>query len=341
MPDRTPSAPLKTSWNTTRRQWLLAACGGLAGAMQAPQVRAQTQTPSAPAPAASRPPRIVVSFSILADIVRSVAPADAQVDSLVGPDADAHVFEPSPVHGKRLAAADLVVVNGLGFEGWITRLVKVSGYKGPLVEAARGVQTLRATEADGHDHAHAHDPAHGAGGAVDPHAWQDPRQVVRYVANLGEAFIQRWPERRAEIEQRVRQQTAALQALDAALRQRLAAIAPGQRRVITSHDAFGYLGRAYQIQFLAPQGWATHSEPSAAAVARLIRQIKARQARALFVENISDRRMIDRIAQEAKVGVGGALYSDALSAPGGPADSYERLMRHNVESIARALEQAR
>ncbi|MFM2404300.1 MAG: hypothetical protein RL223_2180 [Pseudomonadota bacterium] len=329
MPDRTPSAPLKTSWNTTRRQWLLAACGGLAGAMQA-----QAQAPA-------RPPRIVVSFSILADIVRSVAPADAQVDSLVGPDADAHVFEPSPVHGKRLAAADLVVVNGLGFEGWITRLVKVSGYKGPLVEAARGVQTLRATEADGHDHAHAHDPAHGAGGAVDPHAWQDPRQVVRYVANLGEAFIQRWPERRAEIEQRVRQQTAALQALDAALRQRLAAIAPGQRRVITSHDAFGYLGRAYQIQFLAPQGWATHSEPSAAAVARLIRQIKARQARALFVENISDRRMIDRIAQEAKVGVGGALYSDALSAPGGPADSYERLMRHNVESIARALEQAR
>jgi zinc/manganese transport system substrate-binding protein len=331
MPDRTPSAPLKTSWNTTRRQWLLAACGGLAGAMQA----------QAQAPAVSRPPRIVVSFSILADIVRGVAPADAQVDSLVGPDADAHVFEPSPVHGKRLAAADLVVVNGLGFEGWITRLVKVSGYKGPLVEAARGVQTLRATEADGHDHAHDHDPAHGAGGAVDPHAWQDPRQVVRYVANLGEAFIQRWPERRAEIEQRVRQQTAALQALDAALRQRLAAIAPGQRRVITSHDAFGYLGRAYQIQFLAPQGWATHSEPSAAAVARLIRQIKARQARALFVENISDRRMIDRIAQEAKVGVGGALYSDALSAPGGPADSYERLMRHNVESIARALEQAR
>lgn len=331
MPDRTPSAPLKTFWNTSRRQWLLAACGGLAGAMQA----------QAQVPAASRPPRIVVSFSILADIVRSVAPADAQVDSLVGPDADAHVFEPSPVHGKRLAAADLVVVNGLGFEGWITRLVKVSGYKGPLVEAARGVQTLRATEADGHDHAHAHDPAHGAGGAVDPHAWQDPRQVVRYVANLGEAFIQRWPERRAEIEQRVRQQTAALQALDAALRQRLAAIAPGQRRVITSHDAFGYLGRAYQIQFLAPQGWATHSEPSAAAVARLIRQIKARQARALFVENISDRRMIDRIAQEAKVGVGGALYSDALSAPGGPADSYERLMRHNVESIARALEQAR
>ncbi len=331
MPDRTPSAPLKTSWNTSRRQWLLAACGGLAGAMQA----------QAQAPAAARPPRIVVSFSILADIVRSVAPADAQVDSLVGPDADAHVFEPSPVHGKRLAAADLVVVNGLGFEGWITRLVKVSGYKGPLVEAARGVQTLRATEADGHDHAHDHDPAHGAGGAVDPHAWQDPRQVVRYVANLGEAFIQRWPERRAEIEQRVRQQTAALQALDAALRQRLAAIAPGQRRVITSHDAFGYLGRAYQIQFLAPQGWATHSEPSAAAVARLIRQIKTRQARALFVENISDRRMIDRIAQEAKVGVGGALYSDALSAPGGPADSYERLMRHNVESIARALEQAR
>ncbi|MEN9891686.1 MAG: hypothetical protein RLY78_1981 [Pseudomonadota bacterium] len=335
MPDRTPSAPLKTSWNTSRRQWLLAACGGLAGAMQA-QAQAQAQ-----APAVSRPPRIVVSFSILADIVRSVAPADAVIDTLVGPDADAHVFEPSPVHGKRLAAADLVVVNGLGFEGWITRLVKVSGYKGPLVEAARGVQTLRATEADGHDHAHDHDPAHGAGGAVDPHAWQDPRQVVRYVANLGEAFIQRWPERRAEIEQRVRQQTAALQALDAALRQRLAAIAPGQRRVITSHDAFGYLGRAYQIQFLAPQGWATHSEPSAAAVARLIRQIKARQARALFVENISDRRMIDRIAQEAKVGVGGALYSDALSAPGGPADSYERLMRHNVESIARALEQAR
>lgn len=273
-----------------------------------------------PSSAQTQAARVVASFSILADMAREIAPPGVQVASLVGPDSDAHVYEPSPADGRRLAQADLVLVNGLGFEGWIDRMVKVSGYRGPVVVASQGVPPRRG----GH-----HD--------VDPHAWQDLSLARRYVANLGAAFARRWPERREEIERRSADYTARIDRLDAQVRAQLAAIPRVQRRVITSHDAFGYFGAAYGVDFLAPQGWATHSEPSAAAVARLIRQIREAGVRAVFLENISDPRLVERVAREGGVRVGGTLYSDALSRPGGPAESYLKLFEHNASSLARAL----
>jgi zinc/manganese transport system substrate-binding protein len=295
-----------------RRRWLQAG----AALAAAPSLNALAQ---ATTPAANAAPRIVASFSLLADMARELAPANAQVHALVGPDADAHVFEPSPADGRRLAQADLVVLNGLGFEGWITRLVKVSGFKGPQVVASQGVK------------------ARTADGAPDPHAWQDLALAQQYVANLSAAFIARWPAQQAEIEQRRQAYLGRLQALDQQVRQWLDAVPRAQRRVITSHDAFGYFGAAYGVDFLAPQAWNTHSEPSAAAVARLIRQIRQQGAKALFVENISDPRLIQRIASEAGVKVGGTLYSDALSGPNGPASTYLKLFEHNARSLAEAL----
>lgn len=265
-------------------------------------------------------PRVVASFSILADMARELAPPGVQVTALVGPDSDAHVYEPSPADGRRLAQADLVLVNGLGFEGWIDRMVTVSGYRGPVAVASQGIP-----------------PRSGGHHDTDPHAWQDLSLGRRYVANISAAFAQRWPERRDEIGRRSADYTARIDQLDAQVRARLGAVPRAQRRVITSHDAFGYFGAAYGVDFLAPQGWNTHSEPSAAAVARLIRQIRQEGVRAVFIENISDPRLIERVAREGGVRVGGILYSDALSRPGGPADSYLKLFEHNASSLARAL----
>ncbi len=272
-----------------------------------------------PLRAAPEVPRVVASFSILADMARELVPAGFEVSPLVGPDADAHVFEPRPADGRRLAQAGLVLVNGLGFEGWIDRLVAVSGYRGPVVVASRGVATRQ------------------AGSSVDPHAWQDLALARRYVDNLAEALAARWPAQAAEIQARRADYQARLQALDAQVRARLGAVPRAQRRVISSHDAFGYFGAAYGVDFLAPQGWSTHSEPSAAAVARLLRQIREQGVRALFVENISDPRLIERIAREGGVKVGGTLYSDALSGPAGPASSYLKMFEHNARALADAL----
>lgn len=266
-------------------------------------------------------PRIVASFSILADMAREIAPAGAQVTALVGPDADAHVYEPSPADGKRLAQADLVLINGLGFEGWIERMVKVSGYRGTVAVVSQGIQP----RAGGH-----HD--------VDPHAWQDLSLARRYASNISAAFTQRWPQQRDEIARRSADYVRRIDGLDRQVREWLGAVPRTQRRVITSHDAFGYFGAAYGVDFLAPQAWNTHSEPSAAAVARLIRQIKQDGVRAIFIENISDPRLVERIAREGGVRIGGTLYSDALSKPEGPAPTYLRLIEHNARSLAAALQ---
>lgn len=276
-------------------------------------------TASGPAGAADPTARIVASFSLLADIVRELAPTGSDVQSLVGPDADAHVFQPRPAHGRLLSQADLIVVNGLGFEGWIDRLVKSSGTRGRVVVASEGLTPRR------------------DGKSPDPHAWQSLAHARRYVANIAAALAARWPAAADDVMQRREAYLARLDALDRQLRGRLDAVPRAQRRVLTSHDAFGYLGEAYGIDFIAPQGWSTASEPSAAAVGRLVRQIREQQVRAVFVENISDRRLVDRIAHETGARVGGTLYSDALSAAGGPAATYLKLYEHNVTSIADAL----
>lgn len=265
------------------------------------------------------PARVVASFSLLADMLRQLLPVDVEVQTLVGPDGDAHAFEPTPADARRLVQASLVVVNGLGFEGWMSRLVQASGYRGTVVVAAQQVQVRR------------------VGPAADPHAWQDVGQALRYVAHLAAALVERWPGHATVIRQRAAAYTGQLQQLDADIRRWLAPVPREQRRVVTSHDAFGYFGAAYGVDFLAAQGWNAQAEPSAAAVARLQQQVRLQGVRALFLENMSDPRLVQRIAADSGVRVGGTLYADALSRPGGPADSYLRLMDHNARTIVAAL----
>lgn len=289
--------------------------GLLAGAWAPASVLARG-APSSPSPS---PLRVVASFSILADIARNVAGESAVVHALVGADADAHVFEPSPADARRVAEAELVVVNGLGFEGWLDRLVRASGYRGPVVVASRGVTPRR------------------IGAQVDPHAWQDLTQARRYAATIGAALAAARPAAGNAVLRRTADYDARLAALDAEIRARFDVMPRARRRVITSHDAFGYFGAAYGIDFFAPQGMSTDSEASAAAVARLADEVKRRGVSAVFVENISDPRLVERLAKEGGATVGGKLYSDALSRPGAAADTYLKLFAHNARTIAAAL----
>ncbi len=283
------------------------------------------------APVVAQPLPVVTSFSILADLVKVIGGSHVEVTSLVGPNADAHVFDPTPADAKRLADAKLVVINGLGFEGWMDRLIKSSGYRGSVTVASRGVKTIQ--EAAGHGHQHGHSHSH----AADPHAWQNPLNVKQYVQNIRLALAAAKPAAAQEFEQRAQAYSRDLDALDQSIRERLKPIPVAQRRIVTSHDAFGYFAAAYNVKFYPLQGLSTGSEPSAADVVRIIDQIKKNKVTAIFVENISDARVLERITKESGALIGGTLYADALSEPGTAVDTYLKLIEHNAATMIKGL----
>ena len=282
--------------------------------MQKPLIPLLLALLSTPALADKLP--VLASFSIMADLVQEVGGERVTVSSLVGPDQDAHVFQPAPQDVKKLAAAKVFVVNGLGFEGWLNRLSKSSGFKGQTVVASQGVKPLTLAE-DDHDHGHDHGHA-----SQDPHAWHNPQNVKLYVRNISAALSQADPAGKDYYSQRAQAYSQQLEQLDADARQRFAAIPASQRKVLTSHDAFAYLAQRYQIRFLSPQGVSTEAEASAKGVAKLVRQVKSEKIRAVFMENMSDKRLLEQLSREAGVQIGGKLYADALSPANGPAASY-------------------
>lgn len=276
---------------------------------------------------------VVATFSILGDFVANVGGGRIALKVLVGPDSDAHVFAPSPADAKALAAAKLVFVNGLGFEGWMTRLVKASGSTAPLVTATKGIAPRKLPADERHDHGH----DHGHDDAADPHAWQSVANAKVYVANIRDALSKADPAGRETYDSNAAAYLAKLDALEAEIRTALTRIAPERRRIITTHDAFGYFGAAYGVAFIAPQGVSTEAEASARDVARIVRQIRKEKVPAVFLENVTDPRLVKRIADETGAKIGGTLYSDALTAAGGAAPTYLELMRHNVGTLAAAL----
>jgi zinc/manganese transport system substrate-binding protein len=283
--------------------------------------------------------KVIASFSILADMVREVSGDRAEVAALVGPDTDVHAFQPSPAEAKTLAEAQLVVINGLGFEGGLDRLIRASGYRGPIVTASEGVKALPARRRHDHGRDAGRQPSREAArrSAPDPHAWQDLRNGQIYVENIVEALIRQLPMHADELRTNGRNYVARLQELDRFVRRGIAAIPPEKRQVITSHDAFSYFEAAYEVRFIAAAGVSTEAEPSPRAVARLIDQIKKEKTKAIFVENLGDPRLIRRIADDAGGHVGGKLYSDALSGPGGEASTYEKMFRYNVTKLIEGM----
>lgn len=288
-----------------------------------------------PTSAADRLP-VVASFSILGDMVGRIGGDRVAVTTLVGPDGDAHVYEPTPDDVKAVAAAKLLVVNGLGFEGWMDRLAEASGYSGPVTVASHGVTAREMAEEDEGGHAEADHADHDHHG-TDPHAWQDVANAVIYVKNIAAGLDTADPEGKATYDANAAAYVAELEALDAEVRTAMAALPAERRKIITSHDAFGYFGAAYGLTLLAPEGVSTESEASATDVARIIRQIRDDAIPAIFVENIKDRRLVDQIAAETQAVVGGELYTDALSTKDGPAPTYVEMVRHNIRTLTEAL----
>ena len=311
--------------------------------------------------------KVIATFSILGDIVANVGGDRVEVTTLVGPDGDAHVFQPSPADAEAVAGAQVIVANGLGFEGWMDRLVEASGTKATVITAAEGVTPIafgeeehghehaegeehdhdhrhEHAEGEGHDHDHAkeegHDHAYDHGhdhGEFDPHAWQSVTNVALYVGAIERGLAATDPEGAETYKANAAAYLAELDALDAEIRAAVAVLPEDRRTVVTSHDAFGYFAADYGLTFVAPQGVSTEAEASAQDVAALINQIKDAGIAAVFVENIADRRLLDQIASETGARIGGTLYSDALSGPEGPAATYLTMMRHNLGQLTAAL----
>ena len=277
-----------------------------------------------PAHAASPEPfRVVTSISILGDMIGKVGGNHVATTVLIGPDADAHAFEPTPAAAKALAQADLVVANGLGLEGWLDRLIAAAGYRGKVVVASDGVKT-REFDEEGRT-------------VTDPHAWQDLANGRRYVQNIEQALATADPAHAKEYTAGAHAYLEQLAATDAWVRSELDKVPPAERKVVSSHDAFGYFAAAYDVEFVAPQGISEDAEPSAADMKRLIDEIRDEHIKVLFLENALSPRLIEQIGRETGATVGGTLYADALSPPGGPADSYLGMFRHNVPLLRDAM----
>ncbi len=266
--------------------------------------------------------QVITSFSILADITQQIGGDYIELRNLVGADADAHVYAPSTEDAKAVLDADLIIANGLGFEPWLDRLIASSDAAGTRIDASAGVLPLMLDE-DGEK-------------VPDPHAWQNLANAEIYVRNITKALSQIDPTNAALYAYRSEAYISQIRALLSEARAGLGQLPQAQRTIITSHDAFGYLGQAYGLKFIAPQGLSTEDEPSAAEVAALIRQIRADGVRAVFVENIRDPRLIQQIAAEGGAKVGGTLYSDALASEG-PASSYLGMFEHNLATLLAAL----
>ncbi len=368
---------------TTRRALLISATAVLTLSLAGP-IAAHSDEPIP----------VVATFSILGDMVERIGGEHVAVVTLVGPDGDAHVYQPTPADARAVSEAEVLIVNGLEFEGWINRLIDASDFNGARAVATAGIEPIAFEDdhddhddehGDHHDDDHAeeddhddqgdehaeedhhdnhgdeqakdedhehHDEEHAEGehhddhgnehahhdhGAFDPHAWQSLDNAVTYVDNITAALAQSDPDNAATFYQNRASYVAEIEALDAEIHKIIAGLPENRRTVVTSHDAFQYFGHDYQLTFLAPQGLSTESEASAQDVARLIEQMRAEGITAVFVENITDSRLLEQIANETGASIGGTLFPDALSGSDGPAATYLDMMRHNAETLTQAL----
>jgi len=308
---------------------------------------------------AKEPIPVVATFSILGDMVAQIGGKHVAVTTLVGPNGDAHVYQPTPADARSVGEAKLLFVNGLNFEGWIDRLVDASDFDGTRVVATAGIKPIAFGDEHDHDddhskdhgkddHAHDHGKKHAEAdrhdahadhdhGAFDPHAWQSLANGQVYARNIAKALAAADPANAKSYQANAAAYAAKMQTLDNEIFALIEVMPMKARTVVTSHDAFGYFAARYGLIFEAPQGLSTESEASAADVAALIKQIRKDGISAVFVESITDNRLLEQIARETGATIGGTLYSDALSEPDGPASTYLDMMRHNATTLAKAL----
>lgn len=314
-----PQRDLSKPWTKACFRLLILIC--LAAASAVLPASAQQEAPKL---------KVVATFSILGDFAKNVGGDRVDVMTLVGPNGDVHVYTPTASDAEAIRNARLVIVNGLGLEGWLPRLVESSGSDASTVVATHGIapRKVAAGEILSRDR--------GAG-SLDPHAWQSVANAEIYVANIRGAMVAADPASAATYRANASTYLAKLEALDRDVREAVARIPAERRKVISNHDAFGYFAAAYDITFVAPQGVSTETEPSAGDIATIIAQIKKEKIPAVFLENVSDPRLMRQIASETGAAIGGTLYSDSLTDQNGEAPSYVEMVRHNIGTISSAL----
>jgi zinc/manganese transport system substrate-binding protein len=278
--------------------------------------------------AAAEPLKIVATFSVLGDMVATIGGDRVALITIVGGDGDTELYQPTPADARALAEATMLVLNDINpeFEPWLDGLVRQSGFKGTRLVASRGAKIITEAEEEGHD-------AGNGAPKSDQHAWHDLANGAVYARNIGEALAKADPANGDFYKTRADAYIADIKKLDAWAKAEIAQVPKAKRKVITSHDGFQYLGKAYGLKLVPARGWANDKEASADDIARLVRQIRQDKVRAIFVENMNDPRVIERVAQETGAVIGGTLYSDALSKPGGEADTYLKMMRHNIDAL--------
>ena len=289
---------------------------------------------------AEQPIPVVATFSILGDMVERIGGEHIALTTLVGPDGDAHVYQPTPKAARSVAEADVLFMNGLEFEGWLERLAEAASFDGAMVVATTGVVPIAFEEHEDDDHGEHDDHDDHAGhdhGTFDPHAWQSLDNAVIYANNIAAGLAQADPANASAYYTNRAAFVTEIVALKSDVDAMMAALPADKRTVVTPHDAFGYFAEAYNLTFEAPQGMSTESEVSAADVAALITQIRRESISAVFIESITDNRMMEQIANETGATIGGTLYSDALSGETGPASTYLDMMRHNATTLSDAL----
>ena len=267
------------------------------------------------------PLKIVVSFSVLQDLVEEIGGEHVEVSAIVPPNADPHTYQPKPADAKSLSRADIIFMNGLGFEGWLGRLVAASGFKGALVVAGENIPARLSP----------------ANRETDPHAWHNVENAIRYAQTISRTLVDFDPLHKNYYEKRLAHYVNQLKNLHHEIHALFKGIPQENRKVVTTHDAFGYFGEAYQVSFFSPIGVNTEIQPSAQAIARLIDFIRLHAITAMFVENLASKQLLNQIAEETGVRVGGTLYADSLSEKAGPAPTYIEMMRYNATLIANAL----
>ncbi|MBR5940333.1 MAG: zinc ABC transporter substrate-binding protein [Neisseriaceae bacterium] len=278
----------------------------------------------------AEPVKVMTSFSILGDITREIGGDKVEVAEIVKPNQDMHIYRITPQDAKRLKNSQLILLNGKGFES--NEFVKAAKAANvPMAVASEHIQSIQHDE-DEHHHEHEHEHEHHHHGD-DPHVWQDPVLMKQYTQNIANALIQIDPKNKDYYSGSLKKYQQKLDDLDALAKKSFTVIAPEKRKVLTSHDSFAYFGARYQVKFLAPQGVSEESEPSAKQMAEIIRTVKRENIRAVFIENISNPKLLNRLTREAGVSVTGKLYSDALPENKG----YVDMMKHNIETLSGAM----
>jgi zinc/manganese transport system substrate-binding protein len=302
-----------------RRSW-----SGVLAAVVATLVVAACGASGSGAPSADGDPArldVVATTTILADLARQAGGDRVTVTSIVPAGGEVHTFDPSPTDAARLAAADLVVANGLGLDGWLTELAADAGSEAPIVLAGEGL----------HEDAYLSD----GNGVPNPHLWLDPDLAADYVERIGDGLAAVDPAGAATYAEQVGEARQRLTALDGWANGRLAGIDPASRRLVAFHDALPYLARAFDLEIVDVVVPAPGQEPSAGDLAAIVDEIRRTGVPAIVTEVQFSDDVVRSIASETGAAVVSDLYTDSVGDP--PLDTYESVMRWNVERLAAAL----